>query len=162
MPRLKRIRYMNVRVLLLALAASAGLAACSSPTQSINFQAPSGWVATPSFFGFQAWRTADRKQTLVLFRLPVAVDSNRAMEQSSFSSFETVTRKKITICGKQPAYYIQGRGQSDRTGAPRDEAIEMIFTSYPNASYMALYARDVGVPIDSGAEHAIFSLCPKA
>ncbi|HEY9085343.1 MAG TPA: hypothetical protein VIN40_05340 [Candidatus Tyrphobacter sp.] len=146
---------MTVRTMLFA--AMAALAACSSPTQSIDFQPPAGWTATPSLFGFQAWHTADSKQTLVLFRLPVAADPNTVMRQADINTAGTTTRK-ITICGKQPALLILGRG----TRAHSQQNVEMVMTSYAGTTYMAIYARDIGLPLNAQADRAIHSLCRRS
>ncbi len=149
---------MGIRITLLA--AIVALAACSSPTQSIDFQPPAGWTATPSFFGFQAWHTTDRKQTLVLVRLPVTVDPKTAMQHSEINNMETYTQKSITICGKHPAILITGRGMSSQSHGPQD--VEMLMTSYSGATYLAVYARDVGTPMNAQANHAVYSLCQRS
>lgn len=151
---------MSIRALLLALGWGGVLAlgACSSPTQSVAFSPPVGWAATPSIFGIQAWHTADGKQVLMLLRLPVAMNPSQAMQQSSFTSFNVETRKKIVICGRQPAVLVTGTG----TNSSHAQNVEMVLTSHAGASYMAMYARDSGVARNAQAERAIYSLCPRS
>lgn len=136
---------------------AAALAACSSPTQSINFRAPSGWTATPSFFGFQAWTTSDHKQVLVLMRFPVTGDVNQAIQHSNISNLQTTTERRITICGNHPAMYVSGRGENSSTHT--EQQMEMVFTTYPSSTYVAIYSRNVGVASNAEAERAITSLC---
>ena len=139
------------------IACAVTLASCSSPTQSINFQAPSGWSGTPSFFGFQAWTSPDKKQVLLLARLPVSANMNTAMQQSNFQSMQTTAQKRIKICGNQPAVEITGRGEN--RGNQTEQEMEMIFTSYSNATYLSIYSRDVGEPVNAQAEAALTELC---
>ncbi len=141
----------------LILAAACVLFACSSPTQSVTFKPPAGWEASPSLFGFQAWHPSDNKQTLVLFRFPVAANVNQALSQSNFRQFNANTRQRIKICGNQPAVFLSGTG----TGSQGDQNVEMIITTVKGATYMAIYARDRGLHPNSQAETAIRSLCPK-
>ncbi len=144
---------------LIRLAALIGLAACSGPTQSVDFRPPPGWVATPGFFGFQAWHTADSQEMLALFRMPVAVDANKAMHNSDYSDLQSGTKKNITICGSQPAVLMTGRGSNSRT--KEDQSVEMLMTSYSNSTYMAIYTRRLGIPPNPLAERALRSVCEK-
>ena len=143
---------------LIRFVALVGLAACSGPTQSIDFRPPPGWVATPGMFGFQAWHTADKQETLILFRLPMAMNENEAMRQS-YGDLQSGTRKKIAICGSHPAILITGRGTNSRTR--EDQSVEMLMTSYPGATYMVIYTRRLGIPPNPIAERALRSVCQK-
>jgi hypothetical protein len=139
------------------LLAAANVLACSSPTASINFHPPAGWRASPTFFGFQAWRNGDNTQNLVLMRFPVRISAKDAFSRTDYSNLETASSKNVTICGHQPAVLFTGRGVSSRTH--RERQVEIVWTSYPASTYMALYARDLDVRPNAQAEIAIRSLC---
>lgn len=146
-----------LRGALLAFGLAASLVACSSPTHSVTFRAPAGWIATPSLFGFQAWRTSDRRQVLVLLRFPMVVDPNRALQQSNVQQLRAEHRRQITICGKQRALFISGIG----TGRRGPQHTDIVMTTVGGQTYVAVYARDLGVAPNADAETAIRSLCPK-
>jgi hypothetical protein len=150
---------MRLRRTALLLVSSAVIAAagCSNPASSITFAPPAGWSASPSVFGFQVWQSPDKRQALMLFRLSAHMDANRALQRSSFTSFDVRSRKTIHICGHQPATFVDGTGTSDS----HDRYVEMIVTSYRDASYLALYARDTRDRPNAAAERAIRELCPK-
>lgn len=134
------------------------LCACSSPAQSVTFKPPAGWVATPSFFGFQAWHPSDDTQALVLFKLPVAADMNQALTESNFQQLTVKRRERIDICGRQPAIYIAGTA----TGRRGTQKLEMIMTTARGATYLAMYSRDLNVRANAQAETAIRTLCPRS
>jgi hypothetical protein len=134
-------------------------AACSSPTSAIDFRPPAGWIASPTLFGFQAWRDQSDTQAVILMRFPMRISAKDAFSRTDYSDLETETTKNVTICRKQPAVLFTGRGRSSRTH--RERQVEIVWTSYPSSTYMALYARDLDVRPNGGAELAIRSLCLK-
>lgn len=130
---------------------------CSSPTKSINFHPPAGWRASPTFFGFQAWRNENDTQTLVLMRFPVHIDAKDAFNRTDFNDFQTSRMKHVKICGQQPAMLFEGRGTNSRTH--REKRVDMIWTAYSSSTYMAIYSRNLNLPTNAEAERAIRSLC---
>lgn len=141
---------------LLRFAALAGLAACvSSPTQSIDFRSPPGWVASSGNLFSQEWHTRDEKENLGLVRLPFKNPSDEM--KAHYTHLDS--RARITICGSQSAVLFTSHGVRKQTG--EHFKTEMLTTSYPGATYVVMYTRRFGMPADPAAERALRSVCLK-
>lgn len=136
----------------------------SSPSEALTFQPPPGWRASPGFLGImQFWRSpASDRDVLMLVRSPRLLQPKEVFANPKFQTTlkdATIERRaSILICGDQPAQYVQARGTSSRG---EEDRVEMIMTNAAGASYVAMYARPVGVPSDPKAEAALRELCPK-
>lgn len=125
-----------------------------------SFKAPDGWKSF-SMFGYSMWVPPDdnggKGQVLMLMRLPHRNGRDLSMVTGRYKDTRVEERKSITICGNQPAEYVELTG--NQSGKRQD--VRMVQTRYGDIAYLALYARDNGVPLDAGADAAIKSLCLK-
>jgi len=152
------------RSLAAVLFASLAFAGCGSVTDSLNFKAPAGWVATPAILGrMQVWmkKAADNKQDQMLFLIR-GQSANMDLKNVPGAGFGTIQSQKqstITICGTRRAQYLSAVA-AGRSGEA--QSVEMISAAVGDQSYLAMYARPKSSPPDPEAEAAIRSLCPKS
>ncbi|MDQ2871858.1 MAG: hypothetical protein M3R35_01870 [Candidatus Eremiobacteraeota bacterium] len=146
---------MAVPALCIALAGCGG----GASSDLASFHAPSGWRAV-NVFGMSMFIAPDSKsgngQVLMLMRLPHGSnDFSTATGRYQHAKIEA--RKTITICGNQPAQYVELTG--DQAG--KHDQVQMVTTKYGDTAYMAMYARGAGEPVNSDAAAAIKALCLK-
>jgi len=150
---------------MLAVTSLAGLAACGSASDALTFAAPPGYTQAASIGPFvQVWNTADKKNVITLIALPTKIDLDKAMSQSDIKDAQVNEEKHIAICGNQKAIYadIIGESTTGQTGtAPRKMHIEFLATNIGEKTYMSIYLRPVGAPLDGAADRAIHNICPK-
>ena len=138
------------------------LAGCGGSASSdfASFKPPDGWKEF-SMFGYSMWVAPDNQggqdQTLMVMRLPNRKDGAPASFTMHYHDDVVEQRKTITICGNQPATYLELIGSKPG----KREDVEMVQTQYAGVGYVALYSRDAGAPINSDASAAIKSLCLK-
>ena len=146
----------NFRLMLVAGAFGALLlSACGSPADKLTFKAPPGWGEPKNIFGMaQIWTSSDGNSALMLFKFPVQVDQNTAMQKSGFKDATVKKKEQIRVCGNQPATHIAMTG----TGSRRQD-VDMVMTNTLGSTYMTMYARPVGAKPDAAAESAIRSAC---
>ena len=151
-----------VRLGALAVCSMLAFAACGSPTDNLSFKPPVGWEATPSIAGLmQAWQSPDKKQTLMLMRLPVAVKTEDLLKNANVNNAKVDQQKEITICGNQPAKLMSMVADRTENGKTTSSRMDGVVTGVAGATYFAMYAREVNAPADSAAEDAIRSVCEK-
>ncbi len=151
---------------LIALAALVplGCGMSASPADGLTFRAPAGWQSSPGIMGFmQFWRPpSNDREVLMLFKSPKPLKPNEVFSNAQLNDavkdVSIERRAEITICGRQPATYVQARGSSARGG---DERVELVLTTTGGGSYIAMYVRPlVGTP-NPAAEAALRELCTK-
>lgn len=153
--------------MLVGLAAAALLAGCGSPTQGITFHAPAGYVSAVSFGPFmQAW-SGPRHQTLLLMVLPRQISLNETLANSTLQDVDVKTKKRIAICGDQPAIYASMVGTPSHGGTPgagheRLDRIEFVATNLSGKTYMAMYLRPIAAAADPLVHDAILHICPSS
>jgi len=123
------------------------LAACSPPSNNLDFRAPAGWMYFPPIvaFGFQTWRAEDGSGgTILLKRTTLTPATFRPLQNAR-------------ICGSHPAHSFRVLDKS--SGKPL--IIEGFSSDWGPTRYTAVYLRPAGTASDPAAETAIRSLCPK-
>jgi hypothetical protein len=162
------------RVLLLgcALAAAAGLAACGSASDNLNFKVPAGFTSKTSLLGFmQMWTkgNGDNPSLIILTRIPVKMDLNSKDFQSPDLSSYTGVKKgnakleslsRITICGNQPA--ILTKMNAADTNNKKEMEMQTLLTVINNATYAAVYMYPETQKVDPAAEDALKTVCAKS
>jgi hypothetical protein len=135
----------------------------SSPAEGLRFAAPSDWKASPGVFGFmQFWRSPGKNsEFLMLFRSPQKLkaddifSSDRMKDTLQDTSIQR--REPITICGTQPATYVEAHGSTN--GKP--DNVALVLTDIGNASYIAMYVRPIAASPNPMALAALREVCPK-
>src|SRR5579863_3874221 len=100
---------------LVAIAALAlgGCALRASPADNLVFKAPAGWTASPGILGImQFWRPpTDDGELLMLVKSPKKLKPGDVFADQRFhdtlSGATMIHRSPITICGGQPATYVE-------------------------------------------------------
>jgi hypothetical protein len=155
----------NVRRLL-AVASAAALAGCGSATDSITFKAPSNFTTAASVGPFMQMWTGPQHSALMLMALPTKIDLDKAVTSSDIKDATIQKQATIQICGNQPAVYVSMIGQRETIGsaapggAEQKRQIDFLATNANGKTYMAMYMRPVGTPVDTAAEAAIRDICP--
>jgi hypothetical protein len=150
-------------VALLALV-PAGCGFQSSPAQGLNFAAPLGWKASPGVLGFmQFWRApANNGEFLMLFRSPKRLTPDDIFSsdrmKDTLQDASIVRRQPITICGRQPATYVEARGSSSKG---RSDRVDLVLSDVGGTSYIAMYVRPVDAPPNPMAMASLRELCAK-
>jgi hypothetical protein len=152
------------RSLAAVLFASLALAGCGSATEGLDFKAPAGWTALPSFIGFghlQMWtkKASDNKQVDMLMLIrgqTTATMDLKTLPQSGMGAIKAQKTSTITICGNRRAQYLSaiGTGHGGQT-----QTMEMVSAPVGDQSFLAMYIRPKTDPADPAAETAIRSLC---
>ncbi len=157
---------MKIRSMGVACAALLALAACGSATDAVTFKAPATYQSAASIGPFmQVWTTADKHDALILMKLPTQVSLDQMLAQSSVKNATVHLQRQLTICGSQPAVYAEMTGVAGMVGnsssgkEPGD--VDFIGTNVSGHTYMAMYVRDHGTPVDPAAVAAIHDVCPK-
>jgi len=153
---------------IIAVAALCSIAACGSAADGTTFNVPSNYVTQTSLGPFmQIWASGDKKSTLMLFAIPRKLDLSKAhlheMNSSMLENEKDAQVKAITICGDQPAMFVDASGQVN-TGDihnPHPKHVEFVMTGIGGKTYMAMYARPIGAGPDPAAEAAIKHVCQK-
>jgi hypothetical protein len=141
-----------------------GCGLSASPADGLTFRAPAGWQSSPGIMGFmQFWRPpSNDREVLMLFKSPKPLKPNDVFSNGQLNDtvkdVSVERRSDITICGKQPATYVEARGSSTRGG---DERVELVLTTIGSGSYLAMYVRPLeGLP-NAAAVAALRELCTK-
>lgn len=154
--------YRRLAAYLVALA----LAGCGSATDELTFKVPAGYVSSLSVGPFvQIWKGPRPHTALMLMALPTKASLRDIQSNADVKDAQIVSQSNIRICGDQPARYVSlvgehtgvDTGSSDRV----KEQVDMVATYVNSKTYMGIYARPVGSPVDAAAESAIHDLCPK-
>ncbi|MFN2528531.1 MAG: hypothetical protein ABR584_07430 [Candidatus Baltobacteraceae bacterium] len=144
------------RFLAVALCASM-LAACGSPGASITFSAPAKFSDSKNILGMaQIWTTPNRKEILMLMKLPVNADSRKTAFNSPVMKNATIEKQAaIKICGNQPARSFEMLQRKEH------QHIDALMTTTLGSTYMSMYGYPAGSKPDPQAESAIKNLCAK-
>lgn len=152
------------RLPIVALCIAGVLAGCGSVTQGIDFQAPSGWTATPAMFGrFQMWikNGKDKNSTQMVMLVKGDANSTRAdftdLPPQYGKDLKVMRHGSVTLCGTQPAEQYAAQG-TDNNG--KRSQVEMLSSVIGKDRYIAMYLRPASMSADASAEAAIHSLCP--
>jgi hypothetical protein len=140
-----------------ALTACGGLT--KSPAEGLTFKAPAAWTSSPGIMGMmQFWTTDDKKQMLMLFKVPADFKTDQAFSSADIKDAHIETQRPIKICGNVDAEYTKAIATSSRTGD--DSNLEMVTSKADTGEYMALYIYPIGMKPDDTAGAAIYQLCP--
>ncbi len=156
---------MKMRHLLALGVAGAVLTACGSATANITFKAPANYQSKASIGPFmKIWEGPAKGNLIMVMSLPVAMDLNKTMSQSTVKDAHIEKRQDLTICSGQRAIYAEMQGKTSNAGANATEPseIQFIATDAGGKTYMAMYVRPLKTPVDPAASAAIRNLCPKA
>ncbi len=160
---------MKINRIVLAAAALVALAACGSVTDSVTFKAPAGFAPKASLGPFmQVWTTADKHSALVLVQMPTAMKLDDMIRKSNVRDAQVRVKRKITICGSQPAIYAEMTGTTGiaDVGAekgsvnPRGD-VDFLGTNVNGHTYMAMYVRELKGAPDPAALAAIHDICAR-
>ncbi len=136
----------------------------SSPADGLRFQAPPNWSSSPGIMGImQFWRApSDDRSVLMLFKSPKPMDAREVFSNSrlkdTLKDTRITSKRDVTICGNQPATYIEARSTSEKGDA---ENVDMAMTTLNGSTYFALYVRPLEAAANPQAEAALRQLCPK-
>ena len=139
----------------------------------LRFEPPQGWESRVTFLLFgHAWTngSADPKTAEMLWLDRVEAINE---EPSPTKGLANVTKRRIVLCGHQPAQYTSGDAIRANI-APKlaffrlmtkiapgtDYSIEEMRTTIGRWLYTATYWRPMGTTADPRAERALRSLCP--
>ena len=146
--------------LLGALATTACGGLTKSPAEGLTFTAPADWKATPGIMGMmQFWMSPDKKQALMLFRVPADFKTDQAFSSADVKDAHIESQRTIKLCGNMPAQYMKAIATSSRTGD--DNNLEMTIAKGSDGNtLMAMYVYPIGTKPDATADAAIYQLCP--
>jgi hypothetical protein len=158
---------MNVQRTIGAFAVIGALAGCGSATDAVTFKPPPGFTPSVSVGPFmQAW-SGPNKSMMMLMAMPTKMDLQKTISSSTVSNARIQKQSTIDICGNQPALYAQMIGNRQGSESPaagakdQKEQIEFLATNANGKTYMAMYLRPLGTPLDSKAEAALHNVCPR-
>ena len=151
-------RFGHATLVALALAL-AGCGLTASPADGLNFKAPDGWQSSPGIMGFmQFWKApGNDKEVLMLFKSPKPIDTKEAFQNAKLKDATIEQQKQMTICGNQPATYLEARGSSS---SGDDSNIRMLVTNANGNTYFAMYVYSVGTRPNADATASLSELCP--
>ncbi|HTA38136.1 MAG TPA: hypothetical protein VK760_03630 [Candidatus Acidoferrales bacterium] len=157
------MRILRFGIAALALVATVATAACGgltkSPADGLTFKAPTDWASSPGIMGMmQFWTSADKKQVLMLFRVPADFKTDQAFNSAEVKDAHIESQKPVKVCGSQDAEYTKAIATSSRTGD--DNNLEMVSTKNADGVLMGMYIYPIGTKPDAAADAAIYQLCP--
>jgi hypothetical protein len=151
------LRYVIAALAVLGTVACGGLT--KSPAEGLTFKAPADWTSSPGIMGMmQFWTSSDKKQVLMLFRVPADFKTDQAFNSAEVKDAHIESQKAIKVCGSQAADYMKAIATSSRTGD--DNNLEMVSTKTADGALMAMYIYPIGTQPDTAAGAAIYQLCP--
>jgi hypothetical protein len=154
------------------------LAACGNATEGMTFKVPAGYQSKINIFGMEMWTSGDsvHPSMIMLVTIPKKFDPSNASDfnfnnvsNSSTKNTKFTSRRRITMCGKLPAFRADAVGTNNPPSpAPSasgdksksDQDLDMIVTGWGGKTYMAMYARPHGTSADPAAEATLLTLCP--
>ena len=159
------------RTMIVAALAAAVLAACGNVTDSVQFNVPPEYHSKANIGPFaQVWESPDRKSVMLLAAIPAPIDIDKALKNADVSNTKPHENERITICGNQPANYVEetgttgtdikvgiNEGQSTKTNSN----IHMLTTTANGKTYIALYAYPLHAKPDPQADSALRGVCAK-
>ncbi len=161
------IRRLPLGAAVLAIA----VAACGSVTDSVKFNVPPQYESKASFGPFmQIWETPDKKSTMMLMAFPGKADVNKALTDAKVTDAKVKKHERITICGNQPADFVQAEGTTGTSvsigmGAGQsmknNSNVDVLVTVANGKTYIALYAWPLNASADPQAEAAVRGVCSK-
>jgi hypothetical protein len=102
---------------------------------------------------------------VILVQLPAQVDLDRMLAESTVKDAAARVKRKIRICGNQPAVFAQMTGATGGTvnlgigSAPGSKEarsdVHFLGTNVGGKTYLAMYVRPIGAAVDPAAESAI-------
>ncbi|MHB8148422.1 MAG: hypothetical protein ACYDGM_14330 [Vulcanimicrobiaceae bacterium] len=143
------------------------LAGCSgltkSPTQGLVFTAPAGFASKASMLGvMQVWTADDDNQVLMLLRLPTSINMSDALKNANLKDSKILARRTITICGKQPATYMEVTGtRIEAGGRSHDDRADIVYVRGASDTMFSLYAYPRATKPNPAAQAALRGLCAK-
>lgn len=154
------------RMALAAIAALAfgGCALRASPADKLVFKAPADWTASPGILGvMQFWHPPSNDgELLMLVKSPENLKPTDVFSDQRFhdtlSGATMIRRSAITICGGQPATYVEAHRSSQRWGPV---VVAVVMTDIGGTTYFATYDHPVGTPPNAAALAALRELCSK-
>ena len=161
---MKRLRAIWISGALSVLALT-GCGLTASPADGLTFTAPAGWQSSPGILGFmQFWHPASNDdEVLMLFKSPKPISTNEIFQKANISDMRVSHEQKITICGAQPALYLEGEATSssvnNNPSKPHD--MQMVMTNAAGSTYFAMYVYPVSVRPNAEAVASLRQLCAK-
>lgn len=138
------------------LVVGVAFAGCGKPTDSLKFKAPMKFGNARNVMGLaQVWETSDKKEVLLLAKLPFSADSNNVLQTPTLKDARLEKKEQIKICGNQPATRL--------AVSKRSEGLRMDAVAKPvgGVTYLAIYGYPQRAKPDPLAETAIRDLCEK-
>lgn len=163
---------MKRRVAIAAMFTATAFSACGSVSDSIDFRPPAGYESKASLGPFmELWESPDKRSAIMLMQVPTEVDIDKALNSANVKNSKITARKRITICGHQPAMLLGMTGTTtgsnvkigigEGSSKTENSDIDFVMTHLDGKSYFSMYARPIHTVADPSAENAIRGLCAK-